>query len=71
MLDAVGDLSTAGAPILGRYSGHRAGHALTNRLLRALFARASAWRRVEVAGRRLELLPGLGEERPAALQAVA
>ena len=28
MLDALGDLALAGAPILGRYSGHRAGHAL-------------------------------------------
>jgi len=37
MLDAMGDLFLAGAPILGRYTGIRAGHALTNRLLRALF----------------------------------
>ncbi len=46
MLDAIGDLYTAGAPILGRYTGVRAGHAMTNRLLRALFARPEAWRRV-------------------------
>ena len=39
MLDAVGDLALAGGPILGRYTGERAGHALTNRLLRALFRR--------------------------------
>jgi UDP-3-O-[3-hydroxymyristoyl] N-acetylglucosamine deacetylase len=32
MLDALGDLSLAGAPILGRYTGYRAGHAITNRL---------------------------------------
>lgn len=44
MLDAVGDLYTAGAPILGHYHGHRAGHAVTNGLLRALFATPSAWR---------------------------
>ncbi len=37
MLDAVGDLALAGAPILGAYHGHRAGHALTNTLLRTLF----------------------------------
>lgn len=64
MLDALGDLALAGAPILGRYSGHRAGHALTNRLLRALFARPEAWRFVicgpETAGR----LPGAGLELP-------
>ena len=44
MLDAVGDLALAGAPIHGRYVGRRAGHRLTNRLLRALFAQPSAWR---------------------------
>ncbi len=44
MLDAVGDLSLAGAPIVGRYVGRRAGHEMTNKLLRALFARPDAWR---------------------------
>ncbi|WP_118135752.1 UDP-3-O-acyl-N-acetylglucosamine deacetylase [Oceanicella sp. SM1341] len=37
MLDAVGDLALAGAPIIGRYTGIRAGHGLTNKLLRKLF----------------------------------
>ena len=49
MLDAVGDLALAGLPIHGRYVGHRAGHRLTNRLLRALFAQPSAWRIAEAA----------------------
>lgn len=44
MLDAVGDLSLAGARLRGRFIGHCSGHALNNRLLRALFADASAWR---------------------------
>lgn len=44
MLDAVGDLALAGAPILGRYVGRRAGHEMTARLLAALFARPLAWR---------------------------
>lgn len=44
MLDAVGDLALAGAPILGRFASDRGGHELTNRLLRALFARPDAWR---------------------------
>jgi UDP-3-O-[3-hydroxymyristoyl] N-acetylglucosamine deacetylase len=44
LLDAVGDLALAGAPIAGRYEGVRAGHALNNRLLRALFADPDAWR---------------------------
>lgn len=60
MLDALGDLYTAGAPILGRYLGHRAGHALTNRLLRALFSQPGAWRRVPCDEARLSLLPGAG-----------
>ena len=44
LLDAVGDLALAGAPLHGRFIAHRSGHALNNRLLRALFADVSAWR---------------------------
>ena len=44
LLDVVGDLALAGAPLRGRFRGSRSGHALNNRLLRALFADASAWR---------------------------
>lgn len=43
MLDAVGDLALAGAPIIGRFASHKGGHETTNRLLRALFARPDAW----------------------------
>jgi UDP-3-O-[3-hydroxymyristoyl] N-acetylglucosamine deacetylase len=43
ILDAVGDLYLAGAPILGHFHGIRSGHALTNTLLRTLFADTSAW----------------------------
>lgn len=60
MLDALGDLSLAGAPILGRYTGIRAGHAMTNRLLRALFARPDAFRIVEVGEPAAAKLPGMG-----------
>jgi len=42
-LDAVGDLYLAGGPIMGAYKGHRAGHAINNALLHALFADADAW----------------------------
>jgi UDP-3-O-[3-hydroxymyristoyl] N-acetylglucosamine deacetylase len=49
LLDAVGDLALAGAPMLGRFIGHRTGHALNNKLLRALFADASNWRLVPAA----------------------
>ena len=44
LLDAVGDLALAGAPLRGRFVGHRTGHTLNNRLLRALFADAANWR---------------------------
>ncbi len=60
MLDALGDLALAGAPILGRYVGVRSGHALTNALLRALFARPGATRIVEVDEPVLSRLPGTG-----------
>lgn len=60
MLDALGDLALAGAPILGRYTGLRAGHAMTNRLLRALFARPSAWEIVECGVPTGRKLPGVG-----------
>ena len=58
MLDALGDLALAGAPILGRYTGYRAGHAMTNRLLRALFAQPGAYGLVECGPERRRLLPG-------------
>ena len=63
MLDALGDLYTAGAPILGRYTGHRAGHALTNDLLQALFADRSAWRMIRCDQQIAARLPGVGVTR--------
>ncbi len=48
LLDAVGDLALAGPRIHGRFVAHCTGHALNNRLLRALFADASAWRMVSL-----------------------
>ncbi|MGL4278908.1 MAG: UDP-3-O-acyl-N-acetylglucosamine deacetylase [Albidovulum sp.] len=58
MLDALGDLALAGAPLLGRYTGNRAGHAMTNKLLRAFFATPGAYRLVECDAARRRLLPG-------------
>ena len=43
VLDALGDLYLAGAPIIGHFRGVRSGHALNRRLLEALFADPSAW----------------------------
>jgi len=62
MLDAMGDLYLAGGPILGRYTGIRAGHALTNKLLRALFAQGDAWKMVECSPQTVGKLPGVGVE---------
>lgn len=67
MLDAVGDLATAGAPILGLYEGERAGHALTNRLLHALFAAPEAYRLLDASPALAALLPGAGIAGPAGL----
>ncbi len=43
-LDAIGDLYVLGAPLLGRFEAERGGHAINNRLVRALLARPDAWR---------------------------
>jgi UDP-3-O-[3-hydroxymyristoyl] N-acetylglucosamine deacetylase len=43
-MDAVGDLYVLGAPLLARFEGRRAGHAINNKLCRALLARPDAWR---------------------------
>lgn len=47
VLDCIGDLYLAGGPIIGRFTGSCAGHAMHNKLLRALFADPTAWRVVE------------------------
>ena len=43
MLDAIGDLALTGAALNARFTGHKSGHALNNRVLRALFADAANW----------------------------
>jgi UDP-3-O-[3-hydroxymyristoyl] N-acetylglucosamine deacetylase len=42
LLDAIGDMYLLGRPLLGAFSAHKSGHALNNRLLRALLADAGA-----------------------------
>jgi UDP-3-O-[3-hydroxymyristoyl] N-acetylglucosamine deacetylase len=59
MLDALGDLALAGAPILGAYRGVRAGHGPTNRLLRRLMATEGAWERVTLDATAAQALPGV------------
>jgi UDP-3-O-[3-hydroxymyristoyl] N-acetylglucosamine deacetylase len=38
ILDAIGDMALAGAPLIARFEGVKSGHGLNNRLLRALFS---------------------------------
>jgi UDP-3-O-[3-hydroxymyristoyl] N-acetylglucosamine deacetylase len=46
ILDAIGDLYLLGHSLIGEYSGHKSGHGLNNRVLRALIADRSAWEEV-------------------------
>jgi UDP-3-O-[3-hydroxymyristoyl] N-acetylglucosamine deacetylase len=50
VLDAIGDMSLAGAPLIARFEGRKSGHGTNNALLRVLFADASQFERVELGG---------------------
>ena len=52
LLDVVGDMALAGAPLFAQFRGFKTGHALNNRLLRELFARKSAYEVVTLHARR-------------------
>lgn len=43
LLDAVGDLMLAGAPIAGYYEARQPGHAMNNKLVRALLEQTDCW----------------------------
>lgn len=60
MLDALGDLALAGAPLVGRYTGVRSGHSLTNTLLRKAFATPGAIRMVVCDDAMTRALSGYG-----------
>lgn len=60
MLDALGDLILAGGPVLGLYTGTRAGHSLTNTLLREVFADPANYRIVDCTAAQAARLPGAG-----------
>ena len=47
ILDAIGDMALAGAPLIARFEGRKSGHATNNALLRALFADPANYERVE------------------------
>ena len=50
ILDAVGDLYLAGHPIVGAYVAFKSGHALNNKLVRALLAERESWEEATYAG---------------------
>ena len=52
MLDAIGDLALAGAPIMGLYRSYKGGHKMNFEALKALFADRSAWTMIEMPVRR-------------------
>ncbi|WP_282606828.1 UDP-3-O-acyl-N-acetylglucosamine deacetylase [Pelagibius sp. Alg239-R121] len=64
VLDSIGDLYLIGGPIIGHFHGVRAGHALTLRLIKSLFAQESAWEWVDMT--HSDLMPPLAA--PARLQ---
>lgn len=43
VLDAIGDLYILGHPVIGAFTAHKSGHALNNKLCRALLASAESW----------------------------
>jgi len=49
ILDAIGDMALAGAPLIGRFEGVRSGHTLNNALLHALFADPANYRSITLS----------------------
>lgn len=60
MLDAMGDLSLAGGPVLAAFSSNRGGHTLTNRLLRTAFLDSENMVPTEIRKDHVIQLPGFG-----------
>jgi len=50
ILDAIGDLYLLGHSLIGAFTGFKSGHALNNKLLRALVADETAWEEVTFEG---------------------
>ncbi len=64
ILDAIGDLYVAGHPLIGAYSAFRSGHALNNKLLRAVLAQPESYEVVSFNDAS-QAPAGLGELAPA------
>ena len=48
ILDAIGDMALAGAPLVGRFEGRKSGHTTNNALLRKLFSDPANYERTEL-----------------------
>jgi UDP-3-O-[3-hydroxymyristoyl] N-acetylglucosamine deacetylase len=59
VLDSIGDLLLAGGTIIGHFSGLRAGHSLTLRLLQQLFTDEQAWQWCDMT--ELDLMPAIAK----------
>ena len=71
-LDAVGDLSLAGAPIIGLYRTYRPGHKLNALALEAIFERRSSYEILEAPTHRAPVMAHGGRRaHPAAAAAFA
>ena len=66
VLDAVGDLALAGAPLLATYRSVRGGHKLNHAVLCALMADASAWTWVDAEAAAAAARPCRGRFPPVA-----
>ena len=64
ILDAIGDMMMAGHPLLAAYRAFKSGHALNNRLVRALLSDRSAWE-IVTFDNEAEAPAGLAELAPA------
>jgi len=64
ILDAIGDLHVTGHPLLGAYTAFKSGHALNNKLMRAVLADPSAYEIVTFEDER-DAPAGLAELAPA------
>jgi UDP-3-O-[3-hydroxymyristoyl] N-acetylglucosamine deacetylase len=53
ILDAIGDLYLLGHSLIGMFTGYKSGHALNNRLLRALLADKTAWEEITFPDERM------------------
>ena len=63
VLDAIGDLYLLGMPVIGAFEGYKSGHALNNKLARAVLRCADAWAPVNAAaglGKQAALAPAAG-----------